>query len=57
MELLTASRINRTCFFFGARLQNCKKSDFYLRHIRQSVSQSAWNDSAPTGRILMKFGV
>ena len=31
------------------------KSHFWLRHVCPSVRLSAWNNSAPTGRIFMKF--
>jgi hypothetical protein len=55
------------------RVRKIAKSDYYLHHVSQSVSQSvclsvypsvclcicrsAWNNSAPTGRIVMKFDI
>jgi hypothetical protein len=33
------------------------KSDYQLRHVCPSVLPSAWNDTAPTGRIFMKFDI
>ena len=33
------------------------KSDCYLRHVFLSVTPSALNNSAPTERIFMKFGI
>jgi hypothetical protein len=33
------------------------KSDYYLRHIFPSVRLSAWNNSALTGRIFVKFDI
>jgi hypothetical protein len=35
------------------RVRKIAKSDYYLRHVRLS----AWNNSAPTGRILMKHDI
>ena len=35
-------------------LQNCK-SDYYLHHVCSFFHLSAWNSSAPTGQIFMKF--
>jgi hypothetical protein len=32
------------------------KSDYWLRHVCL-VSQSTWNISAPTGRVLIKFDI
>jgi len=34
-----------------------KKSDYLLHHVRLSVCLSAWNNSASTGRVLMKIGL
>jgi hypothetical protein len=39
------------------RVRKIAKSDYYLRHVRLSVRLSAWNNSAPTGRILMKLDI
>jgi hypothetical protein len=33
------------------------KSDFQLRHVCPSVCTSAWNNSAPNGRIFIKFDI
>ena len=41
---------------FLARLQNYEK-DYRLRHLCSSVRLSAYNNSAPTGRILTKFDI
>jgi hypothetical protein len=35
------------------RVRKILRRDFKLRH----TSLSAWNNSAPTGRIFMKFGI
>jgi len=40
---------------FEARLQNCEKR--LLDSSCLSDRHSAWNNSAPTGRIFMKFGI
>jgi len=37
--------------------QKLRKSHYFLRHTCPSVPLSAWNNSAPTGRIFMKFGI
>jgi hypothetical protein len=37
------------------RVRKIAKSDYYLRHTCPSVCLSAWNNSAPTGRIIVKF--
>jgi len=39
------------------RVRKIAKSNYYLRHVCLSVRRSALNNSAPTGRILMKFGI
>ena len=41
-------------YVFG-RVLNVATSDCQLRHVILSVRLSAWNNSAPTGRIFMKF--
>jgi hypothetical protein len=38
---------------FLVAVRKITKSDYWLRH----VCPSAWNNSAPSGRISMKFGV
>jgi len=35
--------------------EKISKRDYYLRHVCPSAPQTAWNNSAPTGRIFMKF--
>ena len=40
---------------FEARLQNCEKGLLDSSYL--SDRQSAWNNSAPTGPIFMKFGI
>jgi hypothetical protein len=37
------------------RVRKTAKTDYYLRHVRLSVRLYAQNNSAPTGRILMKL--
>ena len=39
------------------RVRKIAKNDYYLRHVHlcPSVRPSAWSNSAPTGRIFMKF--
>jgi hypothetical protein len=37
------------------RVRKMAKSDYWLR--RMSICQSAWNNSAPAGRIFMKFDI
>jgi len=37
------------------RVLKIAKSEYYLRHVSLSVCPSAWNNSAPIGRIFMKF--
>jgi hypothetical protein len=37
------------------RVRKIAKSNCQLRHVCVSVSTSAWNNSAPTGRIFIKF--
>jgi hypothetical protein len=39
------------------RVRNIAKSDYYLRHVSLSVCPPAWNNSAPTVQIYMKFGI
>jgi hypothetical protein len=39
------------------RFPKIAKSDYYLRHVCLSVCLSACNNSAPTGRILMKSDI
>ena len=39
------------------RVRKIARSDYYLRHVRPSVCPSAWNNSAPTGRIFIKFEI
>ena len=48
------NKIKRQVMYFWAGSKNCK-SDCSLRHVSLSVRQSAWNNSAPTGRISMKI--
>jgi hypothetical protein len=38
------------------RVHKIAKSDYWLRHVCL-VSPSAWNSSAPTGRVLIKFNI
>ena len=38
-------------------LRKIAKSDYWLGHVRLSVRPSARNNSAPTGRISMRFYV
>jgi hypothetical protein len=33
------------------------KRDYLLRRVRPSVRLTAWNTSAPTGRIFVKFDI
>ena len=40
---------------FEARLQNCKKRVLSSSCLPVCVCLSAWNNSAPTGRIFMEF--
>jgi hypothetical protein len=42
---------------FSRRVRKMTKSDYFLRHVRPSVSLFAWNKSAQTGRILIKFDI
>jgi len=46
--------VRRMCGAYG-RVRKIAKSDFELRLVCLSVCRSAWNNSAPTGRIYMKF--
>jgi hypothetical protein len=39
------------------RVRKFTKSNYLLRHVCPSARQSAWNISAPAGRIVMKFGI
>jgi len=39
------------------RIRGIAKGEFLLRHVRPSVRLSAWNNSAPTRRIVMKFDI
>ena len=39
------------------RFRKNAKSDYQLRHVCLSVRLPAWNNSAPTGRIFMKFDI
>ena len=39
------------------RIRKIAKSDLQLRHVCPSVCLSAWNKSAPTGRIFVKFDI
>jgi len=39
------------------RVRNIAKSDYYLRYVSLSVCPSAWNNSAPTVQIYMKFDI
>ena len=36
-------------------IQNIANSDYQLRYVSHYVSLSAWNNSAPTGQICVKF--
>jgi hypothetical protein len=40
-----------------SRLRRIAKSDCCLRRVRPSVCLFAWNNSAPTGPIFMKFDI
>jgi hypothetical protein len=44
------------CIIFR-RVRKIAKSDYSLRHVCLSVCLSAWNNSAPTGRIFMEFDI
>jgi len=39
------------------RFREIAKSDYELHHVCPSVRPSTWNNSAPTGQILMKFDI
>jgi uncharacterized protein YceK len=39
------------------RLRKIAKNEYYPRHVCLSVRLSAWNNSARTGQIFMKFGI
>jgi hypothetical protein len=43
--------------FLGAFAKFEKATTSFVLSVRPSVCPSAWNSSAPSGRILMKFGV
>jgi len=43
--------------FIFRRIRKIAKGDQQLRHVRPSVCLSASNNSAPTGRIFMKFHI
>jgi hypothetical protein len=49
--------INIHCRGVFRRVRKTAKSSNLLRHVCPSVSLSACNNSAPTGRILLKFGI
>ena len=42
--------------YLGA-FSKISKSEYHLRHACLSVCLSTWNNSAPTGRIFMKFAI
>jgi hypothetical protein len=43
--------------FLGAFVKSRKASTSFVISVRPSVCPSAWNNSAPTGRIFMKFDI
>jgi hypothetical protein len=44
--------------FVVRRFRKIAKSDFcFVMYVRPSVPPSVWNNSAPTGRIFMKFRI
>jgi len=45
------------CHLVFRRVRKIGKSYYYLRHFCLPVRSSAWNISAPTGRIFMKFEI
>ena len=49
-------KILTQCLLFG-RVRKIAKRDYQLRHVRPSVRLTAWNNSAPTGRIFTKFDI
>jgi hypothetical protein len=51
---LLVEMLVKICFILVfRRVRKIAKSDYYRRHVRPS----AWNNSAPTGRILMKLDI
>ena len=61
-ELQCFEKVNDTMLkLLGSRVfglfRKTAKSDYQLRHVCLSVRLSAWNNSAPTGRIFVKFGM
>ena len=57
ITLTTAASLNKTriSFNFTPFFHNIAKNDNKLRHVCLSVRPYAWNNSAPPGRIFMKF--
>jgi hypothetical protein len=46
-----------TIMFLGVLEKSRKGTISFVMSVRMSVHLSAWNNSAPTGRILMKFDI
>ena len=58
LELIWRVRfVMRLCFFSGAVAKLRKATISFVMSVRPSVRLSSWNNSAPTGRIFMKFDI
>jgi hypothetical protein len=58
VQRLSTTSVTRTYVYEGVFIRGVRKiekNDYYLRHVCPSVHLLAWNNSAPTGRIFMKF--
>jgi hypothetical protein len=56
MVYLLFFRDSVTIYIFR-RLRKIAKSEYDLRHVYPTVCPSTWNNSAPTGRIFMKYDI